>query len=449
MKRNGIRTTIKMKTLNLAGIIVLAICGTARAQTPDAALNALVKKGFLTENEAKDAWSDATRTNVAAGSKFEMVPWVKGVKLGGDFRGRYDGAFQDAANSGPGSATQDRSRFRYRLRYGLTANLADRFEVGLRLGSGEIGSAAPSLGGSPFSANTTEGNDASRKFIFVDLAYAKWKPADWLSVEIGKMINAFWFTDMVMDPDYNPEGAQEKLTLPLGEHHKLNFTAGQYVILENFNATTNSASSPNGDVYIFMAQADWMAKWCDHLSSRVGVAGYAFANQRNVSSSLETFLSQNGTSAAGASAPNFNPIIGRAELTYTLDGAPCFRGPFPITAMAEYANNPGAEHLGSSRREAWNVGGMLGDAKSKGNWALIYNYKHIGTAAVWHGLNDDDFGYNAKGGTGVAGHQVIASYHIFEPLVMNVRFMQTEQINRPVHVSSEQTRVFFDLLFTF
>ena len=204
MKRNGIRTTIKMKTLNLAGIIVLAICGTARAQTPDPALNALVKKGFLTENEAKEAWSDATRTNVAAGSKFEMVPWVKGVKLGGDFRGRYDGAFQDAANGGPGSATQDRSRFRYRLRYGLTANLADRFEVGLRLGSGEIGSAAPSLGGNPFSANTTEGNDASRKFIFVDLAYAKWMPmngpAGSAAFTFGKMELPFVFSHLVFDP---------------------------------------------------------------------------------------------------------------------------------------------------------------------------------------------------------------------------------------------------------
>ena len=95
------------------------------------------------------------------------------------------------------------------------------------------------------------------------------------------------------------------------------------------------------------------------------------------------------------------------------------------------------------------VGVAFGDARKKGNWQLSYNYKHIGTAAVWHGLNDDDFGVNAKGGTGIAGHQVIASYHAFDPLMINLRFMQTEQINAPPGVSSEQTRLFVDLLWTF
>ncbi len=433
-------------SLSLVAILATgAYCG---AQTPDPALNALVKKGFLTAQEANDAWSEATRTNVSSASKISVAPWIKGVKFNGDFRGRYDGSFQDDGNRGTGTATEDRQRFRYRVRFGLTAELTDHFEVGLRLGSGEVGSAAPSLGGSPFSANTTEGNDASRKFIFVDLAYGKWKPADWFTAEIGKMSSAFWFTDMVLDPDYNPEGAQEKVTLKLNDNHKINLTAGQYVILENFNSTSSS-SSANSDVYIFMAQVDWQAKWSDHLSSRLAAGGYAFMNQSAVSTNLEAFLGQNGTSAAGANAPNFNPIIGRAEVTYTCDSAPCFKGPFPITLGFEYVNNPGADHLGGDYKQGYNAGITFGDAKKKANWSLSYNYKHIGTAATWHGLNDDDFGYNSKGGTGVAGHQVIASYHVLEPLWMNLRLMRTEQINKPATVSSEQTRVFFDVLLAF
>ncbi len=433
--------------LRLAVVVILAVGAYSGAQTPDPALNALVKKGFLTAQEANDAWAEATRTNVASASKISMVPWIKGVKFGGDFRGRYDGAFQDNANKGAGTATQDRQQFRYRVRYGLTADLTDNFEVGLRLGSGQIGSAAPSLGGSPFSANTTEGNDGSRKFIFVDLAYGKWKPAEWFTAEIGKMNSAFWFTDMVLDPDYNPEGAQEKLSLKLNDKHKLNFTAGQYVIAENFSSTS-TADSANGDVYVFMGQVDWQAKWTDHLSSRLAAGGYAFLNQQDISTALETFISQNGTSAAGTGAPNFNPIVGRAEVTYTCDSAPCFKGPFPITLGFEYVNNPGADHLGTGNK-GYNVGLTLGDARKKSNWSLAYNYKHIGTAAVWHGLNDDDFGLNSKGGTGVAGHQGIVSYHALEPLWVNLRVMRTQQINKPATVSSEQTRVFFDLLLAF
>ena len=43
----------------------------------------------------------------------------------------------------------------------------------------------------------------------------------------------------------------------------------------------------------------------------------------------------------------------------------------------------------------------------------------------------------------------IASYHALEPLWLNLRLMRTEQINKPVTVSSEQTRVFFDVLLAF
>jgi hypothetical protein len=437
--------------------VALGLSLAAKAQSPsaDALIHKLVQKGILTEQEARELVAEAG-TNQTSAARTSIAPWVKSMKLGGELRGRFDGSFQDKSNKGAGTATEDREQFRYRLRYGVTMDLVDQFEVGLRLGSGQIGSAAPSLGGSPLSGNTTEGNDASRKFIFVDAAYAKWKPSDRFSAEFGKMNDAFWATDMIFDPDYTPEGMQQKLTLPLSEGHKINLTAGQWVIFENFNATTNNESfstnnaaiSPNRDVYLFLGQADWAAKWSDHLSTRLAVSSYAFLNQRDISPTLETFINQAGTSAAGSNAPNFNPIIVRGETTYLLESAPFFRGPFPLTLGAEYVYNPGASHLGSGA-EGYNLGFVLGDSAKKHNWRISYNYKRIGTAATWHGLNDDDFGVNAKGGTGVQGHQVIASYHLLEPLFVNFRFMRTEQINQPPTVSSQQVRVLFDLLVNF
>ncbi len=91
----------------------------------------------------------------------------------------------------------------------------------------------------------------------------------------------------------------------------------------------------------------------------------------------------------------------------------------------------------------------FGSAKHKGNWQLSYNYKNIETAALWHGINDDDFGFGAKGGTDVRGHQVIASYHVREPLTLNLRYMRTEQINNAPGKPNEQDRIFFDLLWAF
>jgi hypothetical protein len=444
MKNNDLRRMLA------GGMAILATAGldnALQAQSADALINKLVEKGILTVQEGKDLRAESDKDFTTAYQVKSGLPaWVTQVKLAGDFRGRYDGIWQDEANTGPGSATQDRDRFRYRLRYGVTAELKDHFEVGFRLGSGEVGSAAPSLGGNPFSANTTLNNDGSRKFIFVDLAYAKWKPADWFSTQIGKMSSDFWLTDMVLDPDYNPEGAQQKISYDLNKQHKLSLTAGQFVIAENFSAT--GTGSQNQDVYLFVGQADWKAKWSEHWASRLGVAGYAFANQSAISTNLEVFINQNGTSAAGPGAPNFNPIVARGEVTYTFDSAPLFQGPFPVTFGGEYANNPGASQFGNGD-EAYNIGLTLGDARKKGNWQLNYNYKRIGTAAVWHGLNDDDFGVNAKGGTGMAGHQIIASYHVLNPLAMNLRAMRTEQINTPPGVASEQWRFFFDLLWSF
>jgi len=434
----------------------VALCAGAAAQSSDALLDKLVQKGVLTAEEAKALRNETKKDfDKAYSAKSGLSAWVTSLKFNGDFRARYDGVFQDQSNSGPGNAVEDRHRLRYRLRFGVTADLSDHFEVGLRLGSGEVGSAAPSLGGSPFSANTTLNNDASRKFIFVDLAYAKWKPADWFSADVGKMNNAFWFTDMVMDPDYNPEGAQQKATLALNESQKIGFTAGEFAILENYSA---SGTGANNDVYLFMGQVDWSAKWTDILSSRIGVAAYAFAHQNATATpisapaasttTLESFLNQNGTPAFGPGAQNFNPIIVRGEVTYTLDSFPLFAGPFPITIGAEYANNPGAHSLATGD-QAYNLGGSLGSARKKGNWQLSYNYKNIGTAAVWHGLNDDDFGFNAKGGTDVRGHQVIASYRVFDPMTFNLRFMRTAQINNAPGTSAEQTRLLADLVWAF
>ena len=444
MKKNMLKWT------TAGAFASVAFCAHGIAQSSDALLDKLVQKGVLTAEEAKELRNETKKDfDKSYSAKSGLSPWVSALRFNGDFRARYDGVYQDDSNSGPGTAREDRHRLRYRLRFGATADLSDHFELGLRLGSGEVGSAAPALGASPYSANTTLNNDASRKLIFVDLAYAKWKPADWFSADVGKMNNAFWFTDMVMDPDYNPEGAQQKLTLAMNQNQKIGVTAGEFAILENYSAAGTAA---NNDVYIFMGQLDWSAKWTDKLSSRVAVAAYAFAHQSAVGTTntitLESFINQNGTPAVGPGSQNFNPIIVRGEVTYMLDSFPCFSGAFPITFGAEYANNPGAHSLPTGD-QAYNLGVALGSARKKGNWLLSYNYKNIGTAATWRGLNDDDFGFNAKGGTDVRGHQVIASYRVFDPLTFNLRFMRTEQINNAPGTSAKQTRLFADMVWAF
>ncbi|MDQ6632696.1 MAG: putative porin, partial [Verrucomicrobiota bacterium] len=131
---------IKILSALLTGTLAsFAVGTTAMAQSSDALIDKLVEKGILNVKEANDLREEADKDFTKSYSvKSGMPDWVTALKFNGDFRGRYDGIY-----SRDGS---DRNRLRYRMRFGATASLTDNFEVGLRLGSGQIGSAAPSLG---------------------------------------------------------------------------------------------------------------------------------------------------------------------------------------------------------------------------------------------------------------------------------------------------------------
>jgi Putative porin len=446
----------------VVGVLATVVFGSAsaHAQSADALIDKLVDKGILTVKEANELREEADKDfNRSYQVKTGLPDWVNSLKWSGDFRGRYDGIYQDSDNFGPTPglpntyANHDRTRFRYRARFGATVSMTDGLELGLRLGSGEVGSAAPSLGGSIFSANTTLNNDGSRKFIFVDAAYAKWTPKDWFTMQFGKMDSMFWITDAIIDYDYQPEGAQERFTLAMSDDQKINFTSGQFVIAENYNA---NGVGPNNDAYLFINQVDWTGKWTPKFSTRFALAMMNFKNQFEIPASLQTFINQNGTPASGIGAQNFNPVIARGEATYALESFPMFNGEFPITLGAEYANNPAAssapfpgKNYAGAANQAYNLGVVFGSVKQKGNWQIAYNYKTIETASTWNGLVDDDFGFNAKGGTDVRGHHIKAWYRPLDPLTLVVSYFITEQINNVPGTQAHQQRLFIDAMLSF
>src|SRR3954463_7550826 len=176
------------KTLLLPLVASLAFIASSQAQTPDPALNALVKKGFLTPKEANEAWADATKTNPPAVSeRLEIAPWIQKFKFYGDFRMRFEENNSDAAGY------SERDRFRYRVRVGFLLTLMENFDVGLRLSSGNPSttSSGTLVGGQPITANTDLSSLESRKFFWVDAAFARWNAVKnedtTFSATIGKM----------------------------------------------------------------------------------------------------------------------------------------------------------------------------------------------------------------------------------------------------------------------
>src|SRR6266536_6450477 len=188
-------------------------------------------------------------------SLFKIPDWVSSIRLVNDLRVRYDGIYA------PDSDFVSRHRVRPRLRLGAMVTLKDDFEIGFRLAS------APSVGkdsgGDPLSTNQTFEDNASRKPVGVDWAFARWAPIHtprWTgSIALGKLENPPNFTEDVLDVDYTPEGFAEQLSFKLHPNHTASAYLGQYVLDE--------LQFSSKDPLLFVEQLRLDSKWGKHLNT--------------------------------------------------------------------------------------------------------------------------------------------------------------------------------------
>jgi hypothetical protein len=447
-----------------ASTIAAALYGmNVQAQSSDALLDKLVDKGVLSVKEANDL-----RQEMDAGFrksyqvKSGMPDWVTSLKINGDFRTRYE-YFGSQNNSDIGNdglnnnnAFVDRSRFRYRLRFGMVATIKDNFEVGLRLTSGEANS---TFGGDPISGNATLQDNGSKKFVFIDLAYAKWsfvntKPLT-ESITVGKMENPFTFSDMVFDADYTPEGAGYNLTYRLNDVHTFKLNAGAFVLDE--------IGGDSLDPWLYGGQVRWDATWSKKIATSMGIAGLNIVNDQSLTNGAVPNVNRGNTRTAGTAAPavHFNPIVADAAVTYTFeDGLPgVYMAPFPIKLAGDYMNNLAVQE----KEQSWQAGVTFGKAGKKGLWEVGYRYKYLSANSWYEEVVDSDFGafYQAGApnsgfgtgygaGTNVRGHVAKASYSPFDALTLTVSYFRTRLINEvPAGSNSDMTRVQVDAMWRF
>src|SRR5688500_18607381 len=318
----------------------------ARAQSSDAIIDKLVDKGILTVDEANELREEADKGfNSAYQVKSGLPDWVTSLRIGGDFRGRYENFSSDEPSF------IDRHRFRYRVRPGIVATLRDNFEVGFRLTSSE---AQGTFGGDPISGNSTFQDNASKKFAYIDLAYAKWTAvnnADWsLNLTVGKMENPFVFSDMVFDGDYTPEGFAQQFGFNVTDAHQIKFNLGQFALDE--------LSTDSEDPYMFGAQLRLESTWTKHIATSIGIAALAITHDESLretpasptvvpvldgtgtqigtvsipgsASSAVPNVNSGNTRSSGFLANNMNPYVVDAAFTYSLDSAPMYNAAFPI-----------------------------------------------------------------------------------------------------------------------
>jgi hypothetical protein len=318
------------------------------------------------------------------------------------------------------------------------------------------------FGGNPVSANTDLSDNGSRKFVWFDAAYARWTPiskGDWmLSGIIGKMDNPFALSPMILDSDYQPEGAALQSSYAVNDKHSLKFN-GAIFVLDEFNQGPAASQDP----FLYGGQLLWESKWTAKLESSVTVAALGVGSKDNLLNAATPNVNDGNTrNAAGAPKYHFNPVIGGASLAYKVDKVPLYKEAFPIKVGGEYMNNPAAP----ARNDGWWAGVTLGKAGHKGLWEVSYKYERLEGDAFFEELPDDDFGafYEAqlpnagftapgagyRGGTNVKGHVVKLTYNLTDAMNFSFTYYLTQLVDpSPPGSVSASSHYMVDLMWKF
>jgi hypothetical protein len=351
----------------------------------DVLLQKLVAKGLLTSSEAQEV---RTETNDAMAKvekekqeeskktfKDSLPDWVKSIKLGGDFRLRYE------YKQDKGSVETNRPRFRLRLNIDDQVN--DKVKVGMTLATGTSTAGASSTR----SNNQSFQDEFSKKQFIIDKAFVDYSPKDWVHIIGGKMANPIWEPmSFVWDPDITPEGAAVTLKGKLNSSLDWFANTGLYVL-----QTTTPPKSPI--VAFIQPGVEWrpMAK----TSVKADINYYNYWNVKGNPLLTGGSSTSGNTLIGGAYRYNYNAINPTLQFEFDdpleklgIDLPSRFDIPY-LCVFGSFLKNVDVAHGGS----AYISGLKIGDKKiSKfGDWQFNYAYKVLGKDAILDILPDDDF----------------------------------------------------------
>lgn len=432
MKSKIKRSKFVTKTLtNIAIASVISITGVS--QSIDALLDKLVAKGVITTEEAEQLRKEQAKSQDQQKDKIKILPNVSSLRIGGELGGRIDHITVDT------DSYPDRFRPRYRLRLGASADLLENITVEARIASGDAGRSPLASGYTTFEDN------AAKKYIWIDRAYAKWTPINNptfnANLTIGKMVNPYSFSWVVFDHDYSPEGIATTLSYKITEGHNLGLTAGAFMLDE--------ISLSSHDPYLLGAQLSWKAQWSASFSTELKAAIMGIGNKEGLDNGAVPNVNVGNTrTAAGTLAYNINPFILGGGFTYLVSGVPLYPGKLPLSVDGEFIHNPAA----SSNKDGWDIGLSIGKASKKGTWSLEYRYFWL-EADAWYEefINDDSLAYYQRaligsgrgagvyGGTNQRGHLLSLTYALTDWISLAARCYINKLIDPPAGAANPTT----------
>ncbi|MET0262296.1 MAG: putative porin [Rariglobus sp.] len=426
-----------LKWLALLGGVTLGAASMAVAQDSGALIDALVRKGVLTDQEAEDVRADLSRdysTQTSAG-KLDISSAVTKLKIYGDARVRYQ---YDNEQPNPAGAAndRDRNRFRYRVRLGFAADLGPKWTAALRL---ETASGATSTNADLGAG--TDNFDKSADVVYFGQAYLNYRNndvlgADTVDIRLGKLphkffnpgVNGFW-----IDSDINFEGvAQELVYSDIGlKDSTLAIRAGQFILNNN---ATNASSLTNGAVdpsLLLMLQAEYGTKSWKVAPTIVAFAAPSDhdlaantpalqANDTNVYNDLVTFLVPfEYTMKLGAKPLGFYATYG-----YNFKG----------DERAQRLSANAAPQPVDEDSQIYNFGVRYGENKAAGDYQVLAEYRHVGNGSYSSLLLDSDFNGGLLNGKGVI---LSGTYNVTNAITTTVTYFNSFNVenDRPTGAS--------------
>jgi hypothetical protein len=296
-------------------------------------------------------------------------PWWERITFYGDFRARYEGFFQDDAET--------RQRERFRLRVGLRTAIADGLDFNLRLASGDAADVT--------STNQSLSGFLNRKPINIDQLSLAYTPPDFkpLTLGFGKYGYPVTRTQMVWDDDVNWEGTFERLHLSV-DPVEIRIVGVQSPINE---------IGGDEDAFMFGEYVHAAFALGGH-EVQLSLADYAFRNPDQIALALQEgdLIRTQNTNALRRDAQGrvigyesgFNLVDAIAQVTFGTG-----RDAYPLVALADVVVNTRA--ASDEDTGLWLVG-AYGTAETPRTYEATYTFARVERDAVVSAYNFSDMG---------------------------------------------------------
>ena len=345
------------------------------------------------------AWAQAPAPKQEEPKKKE---WTEKIKLGGDFRLRYEGFQQDG--------TPDRLRERFRLRLNLDAKLAENTQFRLALRTGDSTD--------PVSDNQTFSDGFTKKGFYIAEAFVNWNPSGKFWMNAGKFPwkDARITSDMEWDDDVNAEGLAERVRFSSGKapgvaEHAFTLGFWQTVLLEQGSAD---------ETYFYGFQPYYEMKG-ESMSFIIGGTYEEYRDPEFVAkATFDRKISGNPLTNAYTNTADgkFDALKSDFEIVEGFVHFKTGRWGF----FGHYYINNGAYN---DQDTAYFLRASYGSTKEKGGWEARYTYYYMEAESLFYAFVQSD----ATIGTNNESHRLDFTYALTKGSALGASVYLTDRID--------------------